>query len=156
MYLDKVKARVEELHIIRVEKMILCTEQEIRALEQKIGSSLPVAYQEFLLWMSRRSGGLLRGENWLYEHLEDIQLDAIELMRRDGFPVTLPADAFVFLMHEGYHFAFFRTSEGDDPPVYEYIETDAEIALKISSSHYSDFLLDVFEQEAKLIESMKG
>lgn len=152
----KVKAQVEKMQALHPSKIVPCTEEEARALEQKIGNSLPAAYQEFLLWMGRRSGGFLRGENWLYEHLEDIQLDAIELMRRDGFPVTLPPDAFVFLMHEGYHFAFFRTSEGDDPPVYEYIETDDEIALKISSSHYSNFLLDVFEQEAKLIESMKG
>ena len=106
--------------------------------------------------MGRRDGGLNRGDDWLYEDLEFIQEEAVELMQDDRFPVTLPADAFVFLMHERYYFAFFRTSEGDDPPIYEYLETDEEIALKISPiPHFSDHLLAIVEGAAKLIESIE-
>lgn len=35
---------------------------------------------------------------------------------------TLPADAFVFSMHQGYEFNFFVICEGNDPPVYKYVE----------------------------------
>ena len=59
-------------------------------------------------------------------------------------------------MHERYQFAFFRTSEGDDPPVYFYRESDQEIALKIGTAHYSDFLLGLVEADQKLIEGVES
>jgi SMI1 / KNR4 family (SUKH-1) len=155
IYLEKVKARVDELHVLYPDKLVPCTAEEVERLEHKIGRSLPEAYREFLLWMGHWTGGLWRGTNWLYEDLDAIQEDAVELMQRDAFPVTLPPDAFVFLMHAHYQFAFFRTSEGDDPPVYMYVETDEEIALKISDSHYSDFLLDLVESDEKMIEEIE-
>ena len=31
-------------------------------------------------------------------------------------------DDFVFFMHQGYEFCFFKLSEGDNPPVYFYSE----------------------------------
>src|SRR5215469_1269484 len=154
-YLEQVKARVDELHVLYPDRLVPCREEEVARLEQKIGRSLPEAYREFLLWMGHRTGGLWRGTHWLYEDLDAIQVDAVALMQQDAFPVTLPPDAFVFLMHAHYQFAFFRTSEGDDPPVYMYVETDEEIALKISNSHYSDFLLDLVEADQKVIEDIE-
>lgn len=154
-YLEKVKARIEELHVLYPDKIAPCTEEEVWALEKELGRALPAAYREFLLWMGHNDGNLQRGTNWLYEDLAFLQEDAVELMQQDAFPVTLPQDAFVFLMHAHYQFAFFRTSEGDDPPVYMYVETDEEIALKISDSHYSDFLLDLVESDEKMIERIE-
>src|ERR1051326_8785008 len=115
MYLEKVKAQVEELqgrHLIG--QLVPCSEEEVHALENQLGRALPAAYREVRLLMGQRTGGLLGGTSWLYEDLEFIQDDALDLMRRDRFPVLLPPDAFVFLMHEGYQFAFFRLTEGDD------------------------------------------
>jgi hypothetical protein len=154
-YLEKVKARIEELHVLYPDKIAPCTEEEVWALEKELGRALPAAYREFLLWMGHNDGNLQRGTNWLYEDLAFLQEDAVELMQRDAFPVTLPTDAFVFLMHEQYQFAFFRTSEGDDPPIYYYMESDDEIALSISTAHYSDFLLSLVEAVQKLIERME-
>ena len=150
MYLEKVKAQIKELQSMNiVGRLVPCSEGEVRAIEKRLGNKLPAAYREFLLLMGQKDGGLL-GRDWLYEYLEIFQEDAIELMRRDGFPVTLPADAFVFLMHDGYQFDFFCISEGDDPPVYHYIECDDEIALKISIPHYSIYIQDIIEAKGSL------
>ena len=157
MYLEKVKAQIEELQRkLLIGQLVPCSEKDVHTLEDQLGQTLPAAYREFLLLMGRRTGGLLGGTSWLYDDLEVIQEDAVELLRRDRFPVILPPDAFVFLMHQRYQFDFFRLTEGDDPPVYYYLESDDEIALKIVSPHYSVFIFNIIEMEEKLIAENKG
>jgi hypothetical protein len=153
MYLEKVKARLEELHLAQLDKIIPCTEEEVRTLEQEVGLSLPAAYREFLLWMGHGTDGLLRGSDCLYEDLILLQRDAVGLMKEDDYPEPLPEDAFVFLMHQGYQFGFFRTSEGDDPPVYRYYEGADQSSITTIGPHFSEHLLSVVEDTAKIIEN---
>lgn len=156
MYLEKAKTHVEELQRDGlVGELVPCTEEEVRKLEYWLQCSLPPAYKEFLFWTGHYAGGLLKGTNWLYQDIYHLYADAIKLMEHDSFPVTLPTDAIVFLMHEQYQFGFFRASEGDDPPVYYYIESDDEIALKISTRHYSEFLLQVIQTESNVLRYLK-
>lgn len=42
----------------------------------------------------------------------------------------LPADAFVFLMHQGYQFSFFALAKGDDPAVSSYLEGRKERSFR--------------------------
>jgi len=42
-----------------------CTEEEVRALEEKLGQSLPAAYREFLLWMGHGA----KGGSWMVANL---------------------------------------------------------------------------------------
>src|SRR6266481_1526061 len=79
MYLDGVKARFEELHLVRREKIIPCTEREIQLLEQQLGLPLPGAYQEFLLWMGHGAGGFLRGSDCFYDRLPPLRAWAAAL-----------------------------------------------------------------------------
>ena len=151
MYLDTVKARLEELHSVRLDKIFPCTEEEVSILEQKIGRALPAAYREFLLWMVRDIGGLFQGSECHYWDVILLQRAAAELMQEDEFSEPFPEDAFVFLMHQGYQFHFFRTGEGDDPPVYHYVEGQEEGgSIKMVYSHFSDFLLAMVEHHARI------
>ncbi len=163
MYLDKVIARLEELHIVRPETIIPCTEEEVRSLEHQIGRSLPGAYREFLLWMGHSTGGLLRGSDYRYQDLISLQKWAVELMEEDGFPDPLPGDAFVFLMHQGYEFDFFRIGEGDDPPVYYFLEGEHHGSITnleggqhgtitAVHAHFSELLLAIVENSAEIID----
>src|SRR6266851_6487960 len=122
MYLDQVKARLEDLHIVSTDEIVPCTEDEVHTLERQLGFSLPGAYKEFLLWMGHGAGILLRGSDCFYQHLPPLRTWAEELLEENNFPEPLPEDAFVFFMHQGYQFNFFRISEGDDPPVHFYGE----------------------------------
>lgn len=150
MYLNAVKARLEELRSVRLDKILSCTEEEVSILEQKIGRFLPAAYREFLLWMGRGTGGLFQGSECLYWDVIPLQKAAADLMQEDEFSGPFPEDAFVLLMHQGYQFHFFRTSEGDDPPVYHYLEGQEESSMKLVYSHFSDFLLAMVENHARI------
>ncbi len=142
MYLDEVKARFEQLHLVRSEKIIPYTEDEIRMLEQQLGLPLPGAYKEFLLWIGHGAGGFLRGSDCFYDHLPRLRAWAMRLLWENGYAEPLPEDAFVFYMHQGYLFYFVRVGEGDDPPVYFYSEAMETPAFIIEHPNLADFLND--------------
>ncbi len=103
-----------------------CSWYEINKLENQVGSKLPQMYREILTHIGHGAGDFWAGEDCFYKHLPLIQKWARELLLEDSFPVSLPDDAFVFFMHQGYQFDFFRLSEGDNPPVYSYLEGQTE------------------------------
>src|SRR5260221_3627870 len=151
MYLSEAKKRLDELQTIYPANVAPCREGEVLALERRVGRALPGAYKEFLLWMGHGSTGVFRGTDCFYYDLPVIGPGAIELLQEDAFPEPLPADAFVFLMHQGYQFAFFRLSEGEDPPVSYYYEGAKGGLLFPVTAHFSEFLLLEIETYAKLI-----
>jgi hypothetical protein len=140
VYLDEVKARFEQLHLVRNEKIIPCTEDEIWVLEQQLGLPLPGAYKEFLLWMGHGAGGFLRGSDCFYDSLPRLRAGAMRLLWENGYVEPLPEDTFVFSMHQGYLFYFVRAGEGDDPPVYFYSEAMEPLAFIKAHPNLADFL----------------
>ena len=150
-YLDRVKKRLDELHTIPPANLKLCTEEEVTELEQSLSIKLLQAYREFLLWMGHGGGSFTVGTECLYEDLPQIQHWAEELLEEDQFPLKLPEDAFVYYMHQGYAFNFFCLSEGNDPPVYTYLEDSGQTSFVKASPHFSDSLLTWIEQSAKII-----
>ena len=50
----------------------------------------------------------------------------------------MPDDAFVFSMHQGYIFEYFRLKDGDDPPVHSFLETEPD--ARIISGSFSEYL----------------
>ena len=154
MYLDKVKARVEELQFIRRDRIIPCTQKEVAYLEQRLHVSLPLAYKEFLLWMGKGAGPFMAGSDFFYYRLIDIQAGATELLEEDALLKHLPEDAFVFQMHQGYTFTFFRVKEGADPPVYSYLERSGQTTFTRVDDHFSDSLLALIEDSARIIAEL--
>ena len=152
MYIECVLTEMKALGMLDAHKLLPCDEGEVCALEQKFHRSLPRAYKEFLLTMGKGAGDLLAGSDFSYRQLDRLQEVAAEMLAEDKFPLKLPEDAFVFFMHQGYHFNFFRTSEGDDPPIYRYLEeTDLE-TFPLAYSHFTDFLLQRVEDHARYIQ----
>jgi hypothetical protein len=124
MYLDHLKARYTTETLLRemaaADPLVPCTEAEVKTLEQQIHQRLPAAYREFLLWAGYGGAFLMLGDTVFYPDLPLNQY-AVELLQEDGTEV-LPPDAFVFSMHQGYQFYFFPTMEGNNPPVYYYLQ----------------------------------
>lgn len=150
MYLAQVKVRFEEAHIVSSTKIIPCKEQEIDDLERRAGVALPEAYREFLLWMGRGAGDFLQGSSCFYHDLFWLQSTAKELLAEHHFPESLPLDAFVFFMHQGYQFDFFRVGEGNDPSVYLYGDWIEQTSFPLIYAHFSDFLLAEIERFARI------
>lgn len=123
-----------------------CTQQEIHALEQEFGIQLPAAYREFLLLMGHVGGEVMRGTQCFYKDLHKIQGWSRTLLESNYVETPLPLDAFIFL-YNGYQFLFFRTSEGDDPPVYSYVEgDDSAHTFPQTFPHFSQFLRSIIEE----------
>jgi hypothetical protein len=117
-----------------------CTEHEIQVLEQENGCILPKAYKEFLAWKGHGAGPFMRHLNCFYPALIQLQGVAADLLLADICKEVLPGDAFVFYMQPEQHFTFFRTSEGDDPPVYAHRRYWRRSPFRKIYHHFSDFL----------------
>lgn len=155
MRFDGVKARFNELAIVAPEQIQSCTETEVSLLEQRLQQPLPQAYREFLLWMGRGAGSFWQGSHCFYENLLNLQKWAPSLLKENNFPKPLPKDAFVFWMHQGYMFAFFRLSEGNDPPVYAYYAPEQLSDFEVDWPHFGEFLLAEAESHKKYEAEVK-
>lgn len=134
-----------------------CHEKEVTELERQVGLKLPKAYKEFLLWSGHGLGSFEIGSDIFYEtDLVSLQQDARDLLVENNFPQNLPEDAYVFWMHGGYMFTFFRTSEGDNPPVHYYDEGlhKREFAWNYQA-HFTDFLIMEMRDQARHIENAR-
>jgi len=118
-YLQTTKNLLKDLNTIG------CTEEEIQELEKKLNVFLPESYKEFLLWMGKDSGGFLRGSDFLYPKIIDIQDWSWELIE-EAYPEDERHEwyCFTFLMHQGYTFWCFSLLSPDntDPIVCQYTE----------------------------------
>jgi hypothetical protein len=119
--------------------IIPCSQEEIFHLETHIGAALPESYREYLRLMGKYSGTFNVGSDCFYDDVFSLNEDAQQLLIENNVVERLPTDAFVFCMHHGYIFNYFRLSEGPNPPVYSYSETTNELR-KIFPS-FSDYLL---------------
>lgn len=122
------------------ERLVPCSEKDVRTIERKFKVSLPPVYLRFLYMMGRSAGTYQRGSSCFYPELLELRDWAEELLLENNFK-PLPEDAFVFWMHQGYQFAFFRLSEGDDPPVYYYHEVESKEDFRLDAQHVSDFFI---------------
>jgi hypothetical protein len=139
-----VKSGLAEPHEIRG-----CSADEISSLEKRLNLKLPDAYVAFLATMGHGAGRFLRGTEALYGHVEVIREWAEELLTETSSTYTLPEDSVVFLMHQGYTFLFFRTSEGDDPPVY--LVQESKPVPELVSPSLSKLLFNSIEVDSQLM-----
>ena len=169
LYLKPIKQRLIALNLASPHDLIGCTMREIIELEQQLGVAgtppykggaccdrpaavkLPRAYQEFLRIMGKGAGQFLRGSDCFYDQLLDLQQAAGELLAENHFLGKIPDDAFVFFMHQGYQFSFFRLSEGDNPPTYSYCEGEQHQSFIKTHERYSEFLATEVELHQKYL-----
>jgi hypothetical protein len=155
MYIEQVLNEMKRLGTPDVQQFIPCTEEEVLLLEQQLHLSLPTAYKEFLLTMGKGSADFLVGSEFLYQDLPGLQEVAREMLVEDAFPQAFPEDGFVFFMHQGYQFNFFRTSEEANPPIYRYYEGKDQQTFPLIYPHYTDFLLTELRDHAAYIQRRK-
>jgi hypothetical protein len=120
-----------------------CEPDEIEALQRKFAITLPETYCDWLRIMGRGAGQYLKGSDAFYPTLLELRDFAEELLVEDGKPFSLPQDAFVFLMHQGYTFLYFLTvPHNPDPPVVHYAEGKSPTERWACLSDYFQQVLD--------------
>lgn len=130
-----------EYNIANVKEIQGFSASEVEACEQALNSKLPSQYREFLLAMGHDAGLLFQGTDILFQHVDqllELRKEAEDLLAENKETFALPKDAFVFSMHQGYEFNFFVLSEGNAPPVYQYVEGEGPPVLVWDS--FSTFL----------------
>jgi len=116
-----------------------CSAREIAKIEEFFNVKLPLYYREFLSSMGKEAGKFMRGSSVFYSEIFDLRDGSIRLLNDDNFK-PLPVNAFVFWMHQGYQFAFFYWDEGDNPPVYYYLEGEHYEDFEKKENSFTDFL----------------
>lgn len=92
------------------------------------------SYKEFLRAMGKGAGMFFRGTAMFLPDLnKGLKTAARELLEENQQPTQVLDDAFVFSMHQGYQFDYFYTTDGDDPPVYHYMEGEGAPQLRWTS-----------------------
>lgn len=117
---------------------------ELKAFEERGQYALPRAYRWYLLNVGLDPGDFLVGSDLAYLHLASLQESARALVAESN-AAALPHAAFVFCEHQGYQLLFFRMDEGDDPPVYHYLEGDPSF-VRVRES-FSNWLADAVVDE---------
>jgi hypothetical protein len=106
------------------------TEPEVGQLEQASGFRLPASYKAYLLIAGHEPPSAWVGSDCTLGDLPGLRRGADELLRENGQP-PLPANAFVFLMHQGYQFFYFEADGmNDDPPVFYYLEGEQVVVRR--------------------------
>ncbi|MGB1249872.1 MAG: SMI1/KNR4 family protein [Candidatus Promineifilaceae bacterium] len=138
MHLDTI---FERLHLLGLrEHWVPCTNEEIETLELYYQIALPSTYRDFLQTLGQGAGEFLKGSHFLYKHLPDLQIGAREILAETTLLPLLPEDAFIFFMHQGYEFMFFRLSEGNNPPVYQFHEARPQHEFVLFADSFTDYL----------------
>lgn len=103
---------------------------------------LPKAYLEFMRYTGY--GQYFVGSDYKMSDVKQLNGWAEELLEENDFPQKLPESGFVFWMHQGYMFYFFRLDEGDDPPVYYYSECEDLTGFVKCYDSFTDFIIDPY------------
>lgn len=122
-----IRERLLDSDIAREDELAGCSEDElteIRAINP--GVVIPELYLAFMREMGRRTGYLLAGTDIRYPEYVEYQDDVREFAGED--PSFHPDEWFVFALHQGYQFYYFRDgdprvyvhSEGENNPFIEY------------------------------------
>lgn len=132
VYIQKLRDKLITLQLAEPHEIVGCAEAEIETLMANQGVTfLPELYRQFLLTLGKQSGLLFQGTDAQYKYLMGMKEAAVELLQENGNPFALPADAYVFRMHQGYTFFYFLTADKhENPPIYRYLEMEDQTPFK--------------------------
>jgi hypothetical protein len=122
-----------------------CTEEDLDELERRYDITLPEAYRSCMRHIGRSSNKLFEGSHFNYPGVRRQTEFARDLAEDRATDLDLPDDIFVFHGLQGYAFDCFRTTEGEDPPVYLFTKFDPQDSggtyeLRQMSDSFSDWI----------------
>ncbi len=146
---------VTELFVTRLRDIGLkgepSDEWTIWDLEKRLRVHLPAAYRAFLTLVGNGWEPLEGSHYAIEDDLVNLQRSGERIMKHEG---AIFADAFVFRVHQGYAFHFFLKQDGDDPPVYEYVEGMPEVQQV--AIRFTDWLADELSRLRAMRERPNG
>jgi hypothetical protein len=95
---------------------------KLTRLENKYHISLPEIYRDFYSLCSHSLPANLVGTSLCNDADFDMKEAALELIEECNIENFLQKDDFVFMMHQGYMFWYFKANGDPDPVVFGYYE----------------------------------
>ena len=95
---------------------------KLKTIETEFNISFPDIYRRFYALCSISTPANLVGTDLRNNNLFDLNQAAVELLEEGGVDNFLESDDFVFMMHQGYIFWYFKANGDTDPIVYGYHE----------------------------------
>ena len=125
-----------------------CTPDDVETLRHSVGCTIPQAYELFLRSMGRQAGKLFVGTDAFFPAILGLNEAGRSLIsfcnEQLGTRCSIPDDALVFAMHQGYQF-FCMVTSSPNPPVFHFDE--GYESLKPVAGSYTDFLLQMAQAE---------
>lgn len=155
--------RLAELGCLQIDDVEPCTEEDLVALETKLGFHLPAVLRDFYCWGGNDLGSVfgagmdvLSLKQHLGHDYRPVAREELQASSED--PSVLDAQAFILQMDYDGQFAFVRADQGDDPPVFNHNEQEP---LFCSAARVSDYLALMVEQAAdveqiELVRCLQG
>jgi hypothetical protein len=129
-----------------------CDEWSVADLERDLRVQLPAAYRAFLL-VAGNGWEPLEGSHYaLEDDLAGLQRAGQRIAQHEE--TTLPVDAFVFFVHQGFACRFFLLQDGDDPAVFECVEGAGPITRV--ALRFSEWLLGELSRSIGFRERRTG
>jgi hypothetical protein len=114
------------------EPMQGCSRTEVDALNALASHALPPVYLYFLERCGKGAGRWMLGSDCFYPAILSLKSWASELLKENGLG-PLPAEVFVFWMHQGYQFAYFELDASEDPVVHYFTESHSAAVIQRKS-----------------------
>ena len=148
-YLNKTIHILEKFVARYGEEIIPCTSKEVEKLESMLPHPyrLPTAYKEFLLYGGKKIGAFYE-EGSMFDYKRALNYVkygrklAISLLKQYEDNPKLSDDVYVLSTYMSSFFNFFKLTEGENPPVYEWLEEDEVGTEAIIKAHesFTDFI----------------
>lgn len=123
-----------------------CTEEDLRALEDRYDVTLPETYKSCMRHIGRNPGRFLEGSHFAYPGVRRQTEFAKRIAEEEDADFEFPDTAFVFHGLQGYAFDYFDTERGDDPPVYLFTQFDGEFESRRQADSFSKWLFGEIER----------
>ncbi|HMQ60958.1 MAG TPA: hypothetical protein PKE06_09830 [Flavilitoribacter sp.] len=130
------------------------SEEEVGRLI-RIEEGLPAVYVEYLRIMGNQPF-FLDGVDAGLADLSSLRKSADTLVQLEpNFELHLQEDDFVFLMNAGFLFAFFKKSDGDNPPVYGFARGMNKTDFPLLSSSFTEFIVRSANADTSLFSPLR-
>lgn len=104
-----------ERHQRRLTTFVGYPEEKVAETEMRLGVRFPTVFRQYLLEMAAARGSLFEGSDVAgIDEFEQFRAKGLELLAETDSALSLPPEAVVFLLHQGYLFVYLHAAGGFD------------------------------------------
>ena len=140
------KSRLIEAGIATRDSIQGCREEQIACIESWLSVRLPRAYRDFLAEMGLDAGDFLVGFDWVFDEVLWFRKSAENFIAHCESDFALWGTDYVFFFNPGCGFLYFDCEAGEDPPVFDFSDSEGDQPRKVFDS-FSDWLLAAVEDQ---------